>query len=105
TEAIDGGDIIHTAVAELVRGGGLHDLACRAVIAIGKDLPELVAAGVNNTFNPPVVQKTSGRIWRGPDWRPQHLHWFFDLFGDRIVDKYLDGELVRRDPKLICGVR
>jgi hypothetical protein len=105
TQAIDGGDIVHTAAAELVRGDGIHDLACRAVIAVGEDLPELVVAGVNGTFNPPVAQKTSGRIWRGIDWRPEHLHLIYDVYGDRIVDKYLDGEFMKRDPKLVRGVR
>jgi len=97
--------MVTTVVAELVRGDGIHDLACRAVIAVGEDLPELVVAGVNGTFNPPVAQKTSGRIWRGVDWRPEHLHLIYDVYGDRIVDKYLDGEFLKRDPKLVRGVR
>jgi hypothetical protein len=60
---------------------------------------------VNGTFNPPVAQKTSGRIWRGVDWRPEHLSLIYDVYGDRIVDKYLDGEFMKRDPKLVRGVR
>jgi len=104
TQAIDGGDIVHTVVAKLVRGDGLHDLACRAVVAVGEDLPKLVTAGVQNTFNTPVVQKTSGRIWRAVDWRPEHLHLIYDVYGNRIVDRYLDGEFMKREPKLVSGV-
>jgi folate-dependent phosphoribosylglycinamide formyltransferase PurN len=101
TQAIDGGQILHHAVADLVRGDGIHDLACRAVLAIGRDLPELVTAGVRGTFHPPVPQKTTGRIWRGADWRPEHLHLIYDTFGNRIVDAYLDGAFLQHDPKLV----
>lgn len=101
TQAIDGGEIVHQAVADLVRGDGIHDLACRAVVALGKELPELVTAGVRGTFRPPAPQKTTGRIWRGADWRPEHLHLIYDTFGDRIVDAYLDGAFLQHDPKLV----
>jgi folate-dependent phosphoribosylglycinamide formyltransferase PurN len=101
TQAIDGGEIIHQVAAELVRGDGIHDLACRAVLALGQELPELVAGGVHGTFSPPAVQTTTGRIWRAADWRPEHLHPIYDLYGDRVVDRYLDGEFEKRDPKLV----
>lgn len=104
TQAIDGGEIVHQAAAELVRDDGLHDLACRAVLALGRELPRLVAAGVQGTFHPPVAQTTTGRIWRAADWRPEHLHLIYDLYGNRIVDAYLEGAFVRRDPKPIRAV-
>ena len=101
TQEIDGGEIIHQSAAELIRGDGIHDLACRAVIELGRELPELVVGGVQGTFRPPVVQRTTGRIWRTADWRPEHLHLIYDVYGDRIVDAYLDGEFMKRDPKLV----
>lgn len=104
TQAIDGGEIVHQVAAELVRGEGVHDLACRAVLALGQELPELVARGVHGTFKPPAVQTTTGRIWRASDWRPEHLRLIYEVYGDRIVDAYLDGEFEKRDPKLIRGL-
>ncbi len=98
TEAIDGGALIHQSAAGLVRGDGLHDLACRAVMALGHDLPELVAAMPH--LKPPHRQGTTGRIWRSVDWRPEHLHLVYDLYGDRIVDHYLDGAFQPSEPKL-----
>jgi folate-dependent phosphoribosylglycinamide formyltransferase PurN len=105
TQAIDGGEIIHQAAAELVKGDGIHDLACRAVMQLGQELPELVASGVHGTFNPPTVQSTTGRIWRSADWRPEHLHLIYDVYSNRIVDAYLDGKFTKRDAKLMRGVR
>lgn len=104
TQAIDGGEIVHQVAAELVRGDGVHDLACRAVLALGQELPELVAGGVHGTFKPPAVQTTTGRIWRSADWRPEHLRLIYEVYGDRVVDAYLDGEFKKRDPKLIRGL-
>jgi methionyl-tRNA formyltransferase len=104
TQAIDGGEVVHQVAAGLVRGDGIHDLACRAVLALGQELPELAARGVHGTFKPPAVQTTTGRIWRASDWRPEHLRLIYDVYGDRIVDAYLDGEFSKRDPKLIRGL-
>jgi folate-dependent phosphoribosylglycinamide formyltransferase PurN len=92
TEAIDGGGIVHQSVADLVRGDGIHDLACRAVVALATDLPELIARTNAGRLEPPRPQKTSGRIWRNSDWRPAHLHLVYDYYQNRIVDRALDGE-------------
>lgn len=104
TQTIDGGEIIHQAAAKLVRGDGIHDLACRAVVELGGELPELVTGGVRGTFGVPTVQNTNGRIWRAADWRPEHLKPIYDIYQDKIVDAYLDGEFAQREPKLVRGV-
>jgi len=101
TEAIDGGAIIHQTAAELVRGDGVHDLACRAVASLADHLPELLQKAAAGRTAPPVVQKTSGRIWRSVDWRPEHLHPVYELYGNRIVDRVLDGKIEAQPPKLI----
>ncbi len=98
TDAIDGGAVIHQSAAKLHRGDGLHDLACRAVMALGEEMPRLVAALAN--LKPPKPQGTTGRIWRSADWRPEHLHLIYDLYDDRIVDRYLDGDFIQSEPKL-----
>lgn len=101
TQAIDGGRVVHQTAAPLVRGDGIHDLACRAVRALGEELPALVSARAHGGLESPVEQRTSGRIWRSKDWRPEHLHVVYDVYGNRIVDRYLDGEFAERKPKLV----
>ncbi len=100
TQAIDGGALIHQSVAEMVRGDGLHDLACRAVSALGNEMPALLRAVSQGEVKAPHTQGTTGRIWRSADWRPEHLHLIYEVYGDRIVDRYLDGEFLRTEPKL-----
>ena len=101
TDAIDGGALVHQNAAPLVRGDGIHDLACRAVSGLADELPELIRRAVTGTSKPLTPQKTTGRIWRGSDWRPEHLHLVYEFYGDRIVDRYLDGQFEARPPKLI----
>lgn len=101
TEAIDGGDVIHQCCAELVRGDGVHDLACRAVTALVAELPELMERLARGETKPPVRPVTSGRIWRQADWVPAHLHPVYDFYQNRIVDRCLDGEFGALAPKLV----
>lgn len=101
TEAIDGGNIVHQTAAPLVRGDGIHDLACRAVTAFAQELPELVARVAADRQHAPVVPTTSGRIWRNSDWQPAHLHPVYDLYQNRIVDRYLDGDFAQVAPRLV----
>lgn len=101
TEAIDGGDIIHQSAADLIRGDGLHDLACRAVMALGEDMTGLIDVVAGGRSRPPHRQGTTGRIWRSVDWRPEHLHPIYEHYGDRIVDLCLEGAIGQGVPKLI----
>ena len=103
TADIDGGEIIHQAAAPLVRGDGVHDLACRAVAALAEEFAALFAA-VAKMGGPDRVprhrSKTTGRIWRASDWRPAHLPPIYDHFNNRVVDHYLDGALQESEPRL-----
>jgi len=101
TEAIDGGDVVHQSVAELVRGDGLHDLACRAVMGLAAEMPELARRALAGRVAAPRRQTTTGKIWRSADWRPAHLHPIYDHYGNRIVDRYLDGEFGGETPSLV----
>jgi hypothetical protein len=47
------------------------------------------------------LQKTSGRLYLSSQFRAVHLRVNYDLFGNRLVDAYLDGELGAHQPKLI----
>ncbi len=101
TDKIDGGAIIHHSVPELKRGDGIHDVASRAVIQAAEDLItilELVGSGREVLG---VRQKTSGKLFTGVDWRPQHLRLIYNYFNNDIVDRYLDGELGHTEPPLV----
>jgi folate-dependent phosphoribosylglycinamide formyltransferase PurN len=100
TAAIDGGAIIHQSGVRLVRGDGLHDLACRAVATLARELPTVMArAGETEAIG--VTQKTTGRIWTAAMWRAEHLVPIYRHHDDRIVDRCLDGDIVGRVPTLI----
>ncbi|MGE4239659.1 formyltransferase family protein [Ramlibacter sp.] len=100
TQDIDGGSLVHQSAADLVPGDGIHDLACRAVSSLGEELTQLVDAVKRNPQLGTQRQTTTGRIWRGSDWRPEHLHPVYDLHDNRIVDRYLEGAFERKAPKL-----
>ena len=100
TESLDHGPVIHQSGTKLVRGDGLHDLACRAVMCLGEQLPELIELTKGDDIRG-VPHKTSGRLWLAKDWRPEHLQLIYEHYGNRIVDRCLDGEIVGREPELI----
>jgi methionyl-tRNA formyltransferase len=101
TAKIDGGAIVHQSVADLVSGDGIHDLACRAVLSVSRELPELLERASAGTISPPTPQKTSGKLWLGSDWRPEHLRLIYDLYENRVVDRYLAGQFEKRSPPLV----
>jgi folate-dependent phosphoribosylglycinamide formyltransferase PurN len=100
TERLDHGPVIHQTGVELVRGDGLHDLACRAVLRLGKDLPRLVELAQSDRVDA-VAHTTSGRLWLARDWRPEHLRPIYEHYQNRVVDLCLDGEISGREPELI----
>lgn len=101
TSKLDAGPVAHQVVAPLVRGDGIHDLACRAVRGLADELPELLRRLDAGEIAPPRPQKSAGKLWLARDWHPQHLRLVHDLFDDRIVDAYLDDRLPRSSPSLV----
>ena len=100
TAAIDGGAIIHQSGVDLIRGDGLHDLACRAVATYARELPAILTRALASDVVG-VIQKTTGRIWTAAMWRAEHLVPVYRHYDDRIVDLCLDGEITGRVPTLI----
>jgi len=101
TDAIDGGAIIHQTSASMVKGDNLHQLAARTVLEYSQSLSALLAKLDYDSLPSGRVQKASGRIFKGSDWRPEHLQVIYDLYQDKIVDLILAGELKGREPSLI----
>ena len=101
TSRLDGGDIIHHSVPELMYGDGIHDVASRAVVQAAHDLVnifKLLDQGVSIT---PQKQKSNGKLFVGTDWKPQHLRLIYNHFNNDIVDRFLDGELGADHPPLV----
>jgi len=93
TSDLDAGPIVHQNTAALVRGDGLHELACRAVSGLADELPKLLNIGPNLEEIKKSHPRTTGRVWRSTDWHPSHLHLIYDMYDDHIVDYHLDGQL------------
>jgi folate-dependent phosphoribosylglycinamide formyltransferase PurN len=101
TAKLDGGPIIHHSTPELVRGDGIHDVASRAVMQVTEDLVRILGMVRSGVSIMPQKQKSSGKLFLGEDWLPQHLRVIYDTFDNDIVDRYLDGEFGHRQPPLI----
>ncbi len=101
SERLDGGDILHHSLPELRRGDGIHDVASRAVLQVAEDLRKILARLDQGTELRCVPQKSPGKLFVTSDWTPQTLTVIYDLFGDRIVDRFLDGTLIRDDPEVV----
>ena len=101
TAKLDGGPVIHHSTPELVRGDGIHDVASRAVMQVADDLIRILEMIESGTAIAPQTQKSSGKLFVGEDWQPQHLRLIYNTFDNDIVDRYLDGEFGHRQPPLI----
>ena len=79
TQQLDGGDIVHHSVPQLIRNDKIHDLSCRAVMQVATDLPHLLKKLENKSLKPYLQQKYSGKLWIENDWKPEHLKLVYDL--------------------------
>lgn len=101
TSKLDGGPILHHSVPKLERGDGVHDVACRAVVQVAKDLVQILTMLQNGKEFVEVPQKSNGKLFTSADWKPQHLRLIYNYYNNDIVDRYLDGELGDTQPPLI----
>ena len=101
TQQLDGGDILHHSVPKLEYGDRLHDVACKAVLQVADDICKILQELDEGKALKCVRQKSAGKLFLGKDWTPQTLRVVYELFEDRIVDMYLDGELEKEEPKLV----
>lgn len=92
TKRIDAGNIVHQTVPKLEYGDCMHEVACKAVVSAAKEASEVVRR-MNMEGRPDgVAQRRNGKLFLARDWKPEHLRLIYDLYGDKIVDQYLDGE-------------
>jgi hypothetical protein len=101
TGKLDGGPIVHQCPAPLIKGDGLHQLAARAVTRFAEELPRLLEMHIAGELALPQKQKSAGKLWLERDWRPEHLRLIYEVYRNRIVDRYLEGEFAQYEPDLI----
>jgi folate-dependent phosphoribosylglycinamide formyltransferase PurN len=92
TSILDAGSIVHQTAVTLTRGDGVQDVSSRCVSEFAAELPAVLAALATSPDGalPVSPQGTLGKLWRGADWRPEHLRLVYDLYEDRLVDRLLD---------------
>lgn len=101
TSDLDAGPIVHQTAAPLVRGDGLHELACRTVHEFGVELQGVLDIVESGELSQPERQSSTGKLWVSNDWRPEHLKVIYEQFDNEIVDLYLDGQLSQEEPNLM----
>jgi hypothetical protein len=101
TSKLDGGDILHHSLPDLVYGDGIHDTACRAVVKVADDLCKIFEFYDNGKILNCVKQKNAGKLFVSSDWDPVMLGVIYDFFNDKIVDMYLDGKFYNEKPNVV----
>lgn len=105
TKQADAGDIIHQCVPDLLSGDTIHDVAARSVVKARDELNDIFSYWKKFKKFDGICQKTTGRNWRKVDFHASKLRVIYDLYKDKIVDKYLSGSLGSRKPKLISCIK
>lgn len=101
TQKLDGGEILHQSLPELESGDSMHDVANKAVIKATEDLIKIIRMYDNGKELLCHEQKGNGKLFLSDDWTPQTLRVIYNLFDDRIVDMFLNGEITSNPPKII----
>lgn len=97
SEKLDGGDILHHSVPKLEYGDKMHEVACKAVVQVAEDICSILNRIDNGAELICSEQKGNGKLFLSRDWTPQTLRVIYELFDDKIVDMYLNGELEKRN--------
>ncbi len=101
TKKADAGEIIHQCVPKLEYGDKIHDVGAKCVLKAVEDLPLIFNHWLRERKFEGSKQTTSGKNWISKDFHPAQLRVIYELFNDDIVDRYLNGEIEQRLPKLI----
>jgi len=96
----DAGSILHQSVPSISVGDGIHDVGANVVKKAKDDLYNLIDLLLKDKW---VLrdQKSTGKLFLNKDFKPTHLRVIYDLFNDKIVDAFLNGELGQKNPQLI----
>ena len=100
TQKLDAGDIVHQCVADMVRGDTLHQVAARAVLKLGEELPQVIAKYILDGNVKKQAQRNNGTLWLASKWQPEHLRLIYETYQDKIVDLFLDKKISQHLPNL-----
>ncbi|MFD2442704.1 formyltransferase family protein [Bacillus sp. CGMCC 1.16607] len=101
TSKLDGGDIIHHSVPDLERGDGIHDVACKAVLQVARDLVTILKLLDQGKEMKGTPQGSNGKLFVSRDWKPQHLRPIYNYYNNDLIDRFLDGEFEIEEPPLV----
>ena len=101
TDEPDAGEIIHQSVPILERGDTIHEVACKVVKQSAIDVIKIIKILEGGKQLVLHRQTTTGKNFLTRDFIPQHLRLIYNMYNDNIVDKYLDGNIKPKNPKLI----
>lgn len=79
----------------------MHDVANKAVIQATCDLIKIIQLYDSGKELICHEQKGNGKLFLSEDWTPQTLRVIYNLFNDKIVDMFLNGEITSNPPKII----
>ena len=99
----DAGDILHQSIPVLEYGDTMHETAAKVVVESAKDIVKLLTKIKNGEEVKTHKQKSSGKNFLIKDFQPHHLRLIYEMYSDKIVDEWLNGNLGSRKPKLIRG--
>ena len=105
SKKVDAGDILHQCTPSLEYGDKIHTVSAKAVIEGTDSLLKLIKIRKNNikwNFYP---QKRTGKLFLSKDFQPHHLRLIYNLYQNKIVDKFLSNELSKKIPDLINGLK
>ena len=93
TPRVDAGPIVVTCHPVLERGDGIHDVGVKVVVQALDGVVMCLNAAQKGARLMGEVQPPYGRLYLRRHFRPEHLRVNYDLFNDRMVDAYLDGDI------------
>jgi len=98
TGQVDAGPILMTCHPRLEAGDGIHDVAARTVVEARSGVVSCLEQYAGGATLLGQAQRSAGRLYLTRHFRPEHLRVNYDLFGDRMVDALLGGEIGRNSP-------
>ena len=103
----DAGDVVHQVCPTLYRSDGIHDVGCRTVVEAADDAVRLFDKLDKVGAWEIKRQKSTGKNFLARDFHAHHLRVIYDLYENKLVQAFLDGELPDRRPTLFrqpgCG--
>ncbi len=103
----DAGDIVHQVCPPLYSSDGIHDVGCRTVVTAMEDILFVFNRLAERGRLEIKKQKGTGRNFLSRDFHAQHLRVIYDLYENKLVQAFLEGELPDRRPVLFgqpgCG--